>query len=88
MYEYFRLQKPILAMTPTDGETGRILSEVGGSKIVDISDESAIRKAIIDTCREVRRNGFPPPAKEKYRKYDRRELTKKLAERLDGILAG
>ena len=43
-YEYIRCNKAILALTPKDGSTGRLLQQVNGTEIVDNIDE--IKRAI------------------------------------------
>lgn len=46
VYEYLRLRKPILAMTPTDGDTGKLLNETGGATLVNLTAEEEIYQAI------------------------------------------
>jgi hypothetical protein len=46
VYEYLRLGKPILALTPPEGDTGRLLSQVGGATVVDLADEEGIHHTI------------------------------------------
>jgi glycosyltransferase involved in cell wall biosynthesis len=45
-YEYLRLGKPILALTPAEGDTAALLAECGGSTLVDLHDEDAIHDAL------------------------------------------
>jgi glycosyltransferase involved in cell wall biosynthesis len=45
-YEYLRMGKPILALTPKDGDTGKLLTETGGATIIDLNDEEEIYHAI------------------------------------------
>ncbi len=61
LYEYLGARRPILAIADEDGETARILREVGGHYVVtDVADgslEEALERAI-------RRVPLPPPSEE------------------------
>lgn len=45
-YEYLRLNRPILALTPPDSDTSALLRECHGATIVSLADEDAIHAAL------------------------------------------
>ena len=45
-YEYLRVQKPILALTPPDGDTGRLLANLGVAEIAPLDDTDEIKRAL------------------------------------------
>lgn len=61
VYEYLRLGKPILALTPPRGDTGQLLLEVGGATIVDLACEGEICRTV-PRFLEVLRSGQHPLA--------------------------
>ena len=84
-YEYLRLAKPILALTPSDGDTAGVLMEAGGATIVDLADEIAIRDAIPDFVARVRDRVHPLPALNCVERYNRRNQTAVLAQCLNSL---
>ena len=45
-YEYLRVQKPILALTPPDGDTGQLLANLGVAEIAPLDDTDEIKRAL------------------------------------------
>lgn len=82
-YEYFRLDKPILALTSETGDTASLLREVGGATIANLADESAIYSALPEFIAEVRNGKHNLPSHETATRYSRKNLTAVLARRLD-----
>jgi len=85
VYEYFRVGKPVLALTPASGDTGILLSEVGGATVVDLDDENAIYRAVPAFLKSVADRTHPLPDPEKVQKYTRRNQTAELARCLDKL---
>jgi glycosyltransferase involved in cell wall biosynthesis len=84
VYEYLRLGKPILALTPMEGDTGQLLLQVGGATVVDLADEEGIYEAIpsfLDALR-AKRHSLPNMALvHRYsRKYQAMQLAACLSE--------
>jgi len=48
VYEYIRVNKPILGLMPADGDTGQILSQLPNSCIAPLDDSSAIALELIE----------------------------------------
>jgi glycosyltransferase involved in cell wall biosynthesis len=84
-YEYFRLNKPVLALTTMSGDTAALLQEVGGATIADLGDEAAIYDALPTFLRQVRAGSHPLPCLTRVRSYSRRNQAKQLA---DALLTG
>lgn len=83
-YEYLRLGRPILALTPTEGDTAVLLREAGGATIVAIDDEIAIRRQVPAFLRSVENNAHAPSDPDVVRRYARASQTAALAACLDG----
>jgi glycosyltransferase involved in cell wall biosynthesis len=86
VYEYMRLQRPILALTCPSGDTARVLQHVGGATFVDIADENAIFEAIPTFLERIRTNSHPKPDPEKAKSFSRQAQTHSLARQLDSLV--
>jgi len=87
-YEYFRLGKPILALTTHTGDTAALLREVGGATIVDLADEGEIHGGLSAFLKALRSGIHPLPSAEIFRRYSRRAQAGQLAGVLAEITAG
>jgi glycosyltransferase involved in cell wall biosynthesis len=86
VYEYLRLAKPILALTPDEGDSGKLLKEVGGATLVDLTNEEAIRKAIPQFLTSIRKNLHPRPDAERAGRYSRQYQAAQLSACFSEIL--
>ena len=86
-YEYLRLGKPILGLTPKESDTGRLLDEGKGATIVDLTDEETMFQVLPKFIAAVAAHSHPLPDPEYAHRYSRRfqtsQLAAVLAERLD-----
>ena len=85
-YEYLRVGRPILALTPQEGDTAGLLQEVGGGTIIDLSNVEAIVQRLPGSLECVRQGQHPLPDPEKVQRYDRRKQAQQLAASLEGLL--
>lgn len=88
VYEYFRLRKPILALTSQTGDTAALLRKVGGASIVDIADAEAIYGALPVFLRSVQGGTHPLPDKETTGSYARRNQVQELSRYLTALCDG
>jgi glycosyltransferase involved in cell wall biosynthesis len=86
-YEYLRLRRPILALTNTNGDTGRLLNETGGATIAALEDEEAIYRALPEFLNALRAGSHPLPDPQISARFSRREQAAELARVLDQVLA-
>jgi len=86
VYEYLRLGKPILALTPGKSDTAALLTEVGGATIAELSDEDSILEAMPAFIESVRRGAHPLPNLQEVQRYSRRRQAADLAHCLDQLL--
>ncbi len=89
LFEYIQVQKPILALTPSEGATARLITSDGIGASVDATDVVGIKKQVLlyyqmFLCGSLRTN-HPSDI---YRKYSMRQLTKQLANLLDKLANG
>jgi glycosyltransferase involved in cell wall biosynthesis len=78
-YEYLRLQKPILALTDTMGDTAALLRDNGGATIAALSDEQALYRTFPRFLHAVRHGTHPLPDSTKSQRYSRHEQARELA---------
>jgi glycosyltransferase involved in cell wall biosynthesis len=86
VYEYLRLGKHILALTPVVGDTGALLSMTGGATIVDLQDEAAIYKALPTFIDAMRTGKHELPNPSEVARFSRRSQAADLAECLNNVL--
>ena len=86
VYEYLRLRKPILALTPLSGDTGSLLRDTGGATIIDLADEDAIYRELPKFLRQVREGIHPVAGLAKSSFYNRRSQTERLSQHLGKIV--
>lgn len=85
VYEYLRLRKPILALTPREGDTAAVLVEAGGATIVDLGDEKGIMAKLPHFIDSVRKGTHPLPGLNCVQRYSRMRQTADLACHLDNL---
>jgi glycosyltransferase involved in cell wall biosynthesis len=86
-YEYLRLGKPVLALTPEEGDTAKLLDEVGGATIVDLGKEEEIYRAIPTFLTSIRNSTHAIPNAERASRYSRKYQTYQLSACLSEMLA-
>jgi glycosyltransferase involved in cell wall biosynthesis len=86
VYEYLRLRKPILALTPISGDTGRLLAETGGSTVVNLADEEGIYRSLPGFLNAVRSNLHPLPNPELIRLFSRKHQADELAHLFSRVI--
>ena len=86
-YEYLRLGKPILALTPVVGDTAKLLEEVGGATIVDLAQEEEIYQAIPRFLISLRGRTHAIPDARRASRYSRKYQAYQLSECLSEVLS-
>jgi glycosyltransferase involved in cell wall biosynthesis len=84
LYEYLASGAPVLALTPPDCETGRIIQAVGGGIAMSPDDPGTLFEALEVACR-LKQFTVPPRNPEALASFERRRLTAKLAAVLDDV---
>jgi glycosyltransferase involved in cell wall biosynthesis len=79
VYEYLRLRKPILALTPEEGDTAELLRETGGATIIDLADEQELYVTLPRFFRTVCDGVHSRPASEMVKRYSRASQAGELA---------
>lgn len=87
-YEYLRLQRPILALTPDPSDTALLLRETGGATIVDLGDEEAIYWALPGFLEAVARGVHPLADQSEVQRYARKNQAGDLARCLSQVVNG
>jgi glycosyltransferase involved in cell wall biosynthesis len=86
-YEYFRLRRPILALTTHEGDTAALLRDVGGATIANMYDCEEIYRCLLSFLAQLRRGDHPLPDPVKSNRYSRRNQAHELGALLDGVVA-
>jgi glycosyltransferase involved in cell wall biosynthesis len=83
LFEYAASGRPILALVH-EGESARFVRGYGPGRIANPEKPEEIAAGLWEIVQAIRAGTFPAvPAEEFLRRYDRRELTRQLAEVLD-----
>src|SRR5262249_39214716 len=86
-YEYFRLRRPILAMTTHEGDTAALLRDVGGSTIANMYDSEEIYRSLINFLEQLRRGDHPLRDSAQSSRSSRRNQAHELGALLDGVVS-
>jgi glycosyltransferase involved in cell wall biosynthesis len=85
-YEYFRLRRPILALTTREGDTAALLRDAGGATIVNMYDPETIYQNLQIFFESLRRGDHPLPDAEKTSQFARRNQAHQLGRYLDRLI--
>jgi glycosyltransferase involved in cell wall biosynthesis len=84
-YEYLRIGRPILALTPSEGDTGALIAECGGATRMDLMDEDALHAQLPGFLDAVREGRHPLPVVDRVQRYARQSQARDLAACLDEV---
>jgi hypothetical protein len=86
-YEYLRIGRPILALTTTAGETGRLIQSTHAGEVVTIDDPEAICASLERWILQIKKGGHLPAADPAVAaRYSRRSQTEKLAACMQALI--
>jgi glycosyltransferase involved in cell wall biosynthesis len=85
LYEYLRAGRPIIALVHPDGETARLLREVGIDSSAPLTEPILIANLLRKWLSDVSESGKEGLPKADITCYSRRQLTRRLAEQLDQL---
>lgn len=85
LYEYFRSQRPILALTDERGESAKLMRDEGMHSIVSMTEAEDIEHALEDFLRSVRMRTARTCDPNGWQRYSRRAQAGQLAALLDEI---
>ncbi len=81
-YEYLRAGKPMLTLAPDASATAQLARECEGGWVLDSQDASGLRAALLEMV-ELHRRGALRSDRPKTTRFERRQLTGRLAEILE-----
>jgi len=81
LFDYLPTGLPTIALSPPEGEIGRVLAETGAGIAVNSADAAGIGKLLLDAFHRLdgQPHGFPTPNREAIAFYERRNLVARLA---------
>ena len=87
LYEYLRMQKPVLALVLA-GETSSVLEKTGGGMAIDPVDQSRLASALANIYQRWQAGTLSREHADLavVRRYDRRELTRELAAIFERVI--
>jgi hypothetical protein len=89
LYEYLGAGRPILALAEPDGDVAWVLRASGiPHRIAPPRDVPAIRRALAELIGLLETDAAAPPAPEQLAPFTREQMAGRLAQVLDGCLAG
>ena len=77
-YEYIRTQKPVLALTPPEGDTGKLLLDAGNTSLARLDDKEQIRSALLDFLPRMAQNGENAGDLQQVERYSRQYQAKEF----------
>ncbi|MFH1121129.1 MAG: glycosyltransferase family 4 protein [Bacteroidota bacterium] len=83
-FEYMASRRPILCIGPPDGDAAQVIADTGSGIVVEKNDFSGIQKAVRELYSRYE-SGNTAIKSSGIEKYSRKELTMRLAERLNRI---
>jgi len=87
IYEYINSNRRILALAPKDGVAAGIINDTKTGIVCDTINVEEIKDGIYQMYQQWQQNEFTfKPVQEEIMKYDRKELTRKLAAVIHGLL--
>ena len=86
IFEYMASGRPILCIGPEDGDSARILNETQTGITVDFNDKEKMKSVILDLIKKHKENQLVINDNAAIEKYSRRNLTKRYAELLNGLI--
>jgi glycosyltransferase involved in cell wall biosynthesis len=81
LYEYLAVGRPVFSTTAFDGETAKLLAQIGGGRVLP-SEKAAVRGLLTEICRDGELV-VPPVSQSALSFFERRNQTKALAQLLD-----
>ena len=86
IFEYMASGRPILCIGPEDGDSARILNETQTGITIDFNDKERMKYVILDLMKKHQENQLVTKNSTAIEQYSRRNLTKKYAELLNGLI--
>jgi len=86
-YEYLRLGKPVLALTPIEGDTAKLFLEIGGATIVDLACMEDIYKALPRFVSLLGNGHHDLPNPKRASRYSRKYQTSQLSDCLSRVVS-
>jgi hypothetical protein len=86
-YEYIRAQKPVLALTPPAGDTGRLLAKAGVADISPLDDKEKIKRTLLKFIDKLNKGEFVPMDHVGIQQYSRQCQAVKFRALLEKVIA-
>lgn len=85
-YEYLRFGKPILALTPLQGDTAKLLVETDGATIVDLARDEEIYRTVPLFLKSLRDKTHRLPNPDQANRYSRKHQAYQVSECLSELV--
>lgn len=85
LYEYLRAKRPIFALADSEGDTAKLLGNIGMDYIVPLKEVNIIKAKLMGFIEQCKAGSIRPIPNQVIMQYSRQHTTKKLAELLDNI---
>ena len=88
LFEYLGARRPVLAFAPPNGDAAELIRQLDAGWVVRPGDTASAARVLEEIYRRWKRKALRPLSAEKVRPFERRELTRKLAQLLDEVTGG
>lgn len=88
LYEYFRAERPILAMADDEGDTARLIRELGAGTVAPLDSVERIASSLNHYLAEIESGHWKPMPREQFSRYERAETVAQFARLFDSLHSG
>lgn len=81
LFEYLALQKPIIAIGPTDGDAAKIIQSINAGVVIDYNDVEAMKKALL----QIIHHQLSSPQKKDITLFSRNHLAEQLIQIIENL---
>ncbi|MBF0370640.1 MAG: glycosyltransferase [Magnetococcales bacterium] len=87
LFEYFRVQRPILALTGPGGDTSDLMARAGLEPLAEMGDRKGIVRGLPVALDAIRQGGYPIISREEAQRHSRHARCRELAKTLDEMIS-
>ncbi len=85
-YEYIRVQKPILGLMPSEGDTGQLLQQAGVTSLAPLDDSSKIEQTLLRYIEQLAENNFSVMNEDEINQYSRQYQAVRFEQLLSQVI--
>lgn len=88
LYEYFRAERPILAMADDEGDTARLIRKLGAGTVAPLDSVERIAASLTHYLTEIESGRWQPMAREQFSQFERAQTVAHFAQLFNTVSSG